>query len=217
MRDLLCTNNAIHCDGELLNFEWGYVRSRLLLAFIKTYPFPYLEYMKRKAARDIYGFKMLFYQPRMKRYVLRRLHRTGWRFIHVYRQNIVHQSLSKLIAVKTRCWHRRDGDRAPDYQVYIDVNEMESEIELRKRWAAKERELLSGIDRLEITYETELKKEKVWPSTIEKVALYLGITPFAPGRIALKRTDERPYAEIVTNYPEIRSHLQQSECDELLE
>ena len=208
--DLLNRHPAIHCDEELFNKESGYFENVGRLRLSQYFPFPFIYLMKRRAPRDVYGFKLLFYQIRFTRPVVRALHLSGWRFIHLRRRNLVRQSLSKLIANRTQRWQRYEGDSAPDHRVTVGVDQLDRELRVREAWTRSELDCIAGIPHLDLCYETDLEDAAAWPATLARVAAFLEIQPFDTVHSKIKRIDERPYAEVIVNHAELAAHLERT-------
>lgn len=205
--ELMRNHPRVHCDGELLNFEAGYIRHRLLLKAIRRCPLPYFAYMKRKASSPVYGFKLLLNQLRHARQNLKAMHLLGWKFIRVRRRNIVHQALSGVIAKKTRRWHRRDDDDSPETILTISREELRAGLALREAWRRREAALIADIEHLDLVYEDDLELESNWPAAAERTATYLEIEPFDPQHVSVKRIAVLPYRERIANYLELEDYL----------
>ncbi len=205
--ELLNTHPYVHCDGELFNDKATQLSNDSLLKVFKVFPFPYLGYRRQRATGYTYGFKLLFYHLPRARYVMRALALAGWRFIHIYRRNIVHQALSSLIAQETQCWHRRDGEVARDIRVCISVPQLRRELDTRTRWRMRENDLIRPIEHIEVCYEDDLEREADWLKTADRLARFLNLTPFVPGHIGLKRIVDRRYEDLIENFAELDGYL----------
>ncbi len=210
--ELLNAYPDVQCDDELLNANAGYIRSKIGLKVIRRYPLPYFNYRRWRAGDKGYGFKLLLYQTHSP-LVLNRLWRTGWRFLHVRRRDVVRQALSSIIASKTGHYHRRQGSEDPAYRVSITIDELDAALTSRERKTARELELIDGIDHLDVVYEDDLLREGDWPSTMAKVSRYLELEPFGVVEPSLKPTDDRSYEEVIENYEYLMNHLTRGEHD----
>jgi LPS sulfotransferase NodH len=204
--ELARSHPEVRCDGELLTPEWGYVRNSAVRYVLIRYPFPYLEWRRRRAGGLAYGFKLMSYQLAMPKSALARLARDGWRFVHVRRRNRLQQSLSKLIAAKSGHWHRRGDEAAPSYRVRIESGELEQEIATREAWTRAEEDAIAGIDRLIVEYEDDLADSRRWQATMDLVFGHIGVAP-APVGTQLQRTDERGYGDVIENYADLVASL----------
>lgn len=205
--DLINTHPDVHCDGELFNKDARRFGNDALLMVAKMFPIPYLSYLRRRVARKAYGFKLLFYQLPRARLTMRVMALTGWKFVHVYRRNIARQSLSNIVAERTQRWHRRGDDPPRADLIRVAVDQLHTEIAVRNRWRSREVDLIEHINHLDVCYEDHLEHERDWPSTAEKLTTFLGLSPFEPGTISLKKTADRGYEELVENYAELLPFL----------
>lgn len=206
---LLDAHPDVHCDGELLSPGGVYIRSQLGLKAIRKYPIPYFNHRRRRATGTCYGFKLLVYQATFAPRVFTRLEQEGWKFLHVRRKDVFRQALSDLVAHKMSYFHRHPGSQAPDHQVSITTQELDKQLRNRGRKLAKEREMIDGIEHLEVWYEDDLLRQEAWPSTTAKVSEYLGLASSAVGSSDLQTTHDRSYDEIIVNYEELEQHLAQ--------
>ncbi len=205
--ELLNTHPAVCCDGELFNEKATQLPSRMLLTLFKAFPFPYLSYMRQRVGVCSYGFKLLFYQVPRARYVMKALALAGWKFVHVYRRNIVHQALSSLIAQETQRWHRREHDVTRDIRVHISIPQLQRELDARRRWRERENDLIKSIEHIEVCYEDGLEHEENWTDTADKVAGFLNLASFVPGHVALQRIVDRGYEDLIENFAELERYL----------
>lgn len=214
--ELINTHPDVHCDGELFNEEAGRIGNSALSKLVKMFPIPYLSYLRRRVARKAYGFKLLFYHLPRARLTMKVMAFSGWKFIHVYRRNIARQSLSNIIAERTQRWHRRGDDASPANRIVVSVAQLQREIAIRDRWRSREMDLIKHIRHLDVCYEDDLEHEGNWTSTAEMLSRFLGLGPFEPRSISLKKTVDRGYGELIENYAELLPYLEahdvQSRC-----
>lgn len=173
----------------------------------KNLPVLYV-YLRQHLFKDqVYGFKLLFYQIRYTRYWLRLLHALGWKLIHLRRRNTVHQALSSIIAHKSQIWRRRATEQDPTNQVSVSPESLERELRVREGWTTQELDFIGALPRLTLFYEDDLLDANTWSATIDRVTEYLGIVPFQVGSPDLKKMDDRPLEEILSNYHDLQAHL----------
>ncbi len=208
LKSLLDSHSEIRCEGELFNSHCKYIQRPLLLRFLRWYPFPYLDYRKKRSMKPVYGCKILeqdqikFFHTR-----IRQLQNKGWKIIHIRRKNVVRQVLSSLIAQKTTRWHRNEQEDIPVYSVRITASEvLPAVVSLLKAWE-EESAFLTEIPHLSVLYEEDLQNEKDWDTTAEKLLNYLDL-PWAQLSSNLVKTDSRPYSEIIENWDELRTGIQ---------
>ena len=209
--ELINTHPEVLCDGELFNQDAVRIGNRALLSLIRAFPMPYLSYMRRRAAGKTYGFKLLFYHLPMARQVMRLLALTDWKFVHVYRRNIARQSLSNIVAETTQRWHKHKDDGATQSRIRVSVAELRREIEIRHRWRVREIDLIRPIDHLDLCYEDDLEREADWPATADKLSRFLGLAPFKPGHVSLKKILPRTDDNLIENYAELKPLLDSGE------
>jgi LPS sulfotransferase NodH len=208
--ELINTHPEVRCDGELFNQDADRIGNRVLLSLVRAFPMPYISYKRRRAAGKAYGFKFLFYHLPMARQVMRMLALTGWKFVHVYRRNVARQSLSNIVAETTQRWHKREDDRATS-RIRVSNAGLRREIEIRHRWRAREIDLIAPIDHLDLCYEDDLEREADWPATADKLSRFLGLAPFKPGDVSLKKILSGTDDNLIENYAELKPLLDSSE------
>jgi LPS sulfotransferase NodH len=206
--ELINTHPDVQCDGELFNEDAARIGNRVLLSLVRAFPIPYLIHRRRRAAAKAYGFKLLFYHLPRTRQVMKILALTGWKFVHVYRKNIARQSLSNIVAETSQRWHKRGDDADDPNGIQVSVAQLQREIEVRQRWRSRENDLIGRIDHLDLCYEDDLEQAADWPATAEKLSRYLGLAPFKPGNVTLKKIVRGAEDNLIENYAELNPLLE---------
>jgi D-mannonate dehydratase len=68
---------------------------------------------------------------------------------------------------------------------------------------------------LTIYYEDDLEDEKKWQATSDKIFNYLNLESM-PVHSNLKKTYDKPYSELITNYDELIECIQQNGVSEIM-
>lgn len=213
--DLLNSHPYIQCDGEVLNLATKYIKYPLFQRILHKYPFPYFNHRRRKSKAPVYGFKILHQHIKYPHYVIKRLHKEGWKIIYTRRQNIVHQAISLIVSRKTGYWHHREDRASPPDTISIDREVLLSEIEKRIKRCDLEQTIMNDIEHLKIVYETDLSEQDYWDATARKLLDYLAIE-FHPLRSSKEKTYTRPYKEMIQNYAELMDDLRAADYGYLL-
>ncbi len=201
--ELLRSHPNIACDDEILNgCNWSAPARRCILPFWRFYPVPLFRHRARGSPRRAYGFKLFddhLYRPG---FVLRCLHRLGWRIVHVQRRDLVAQAFSTALARRTSRWHRRSGDSPESPTLRIGVEPFLRILRERERRAARIDRLLADLPHLDIVYEDDLADRARWPSTSRRIAGFLGL-PAHTLDTDMVKTWERPCRDMVEDYDEL--------------
>jgi hypothetical protein len=144
-------------------------------------------------------------------------------YIVLERKNHLRVIVSSLIAHAKSVWFITNGKQPRLQQIALDPDGVEIDrscrplVELLNLYEQNFRDLrhaLQGKDCLELTYEEDLAED---PTVgYRKVCDYLGIED-APSRIKFSRTNPWRLSEILTNYDEVKSALQQTPYAWMLE
>jgi LPS sulfotransferase NodH len=165
---------------------------------------------------QVYGFKLHIYQIKFPHFVLARLARDDWKIIHLKRKNHIRRALSDLIAKETKHWHSRKNRPDPTYRVHVPIEKIVKAIETKKKWDVLEADVLKRLPRFEIDYEKDLADASLHQPTIGRVCDYLGLDA-SPVQTILRKTDPRPFSEILLNYDEIIAFIKNSEFHSFLQ
>lgn len=184
LRTLLNSHPDITCEGELL-------KGRMLnpLRFIKS--------RSETCPSDVYGFKLLSYQLRDvqntitdKQAFLKQLEEQGFKFIYLERRDKKRQAMSVAHAMLTDYWHDTGDDSHKKPRVVISEEQLSVlEAEIQKL-TAFEKEVLTGIGHLHLTYESDLAEEQQRENTMRKIFKLLEVPYHAthsPNRKVLTR------------------------------
>lgn len=166
---LLDSHPDIHCEGEIL-------KGRVM------HPLSYIKNKSELSPSSVYGFKLLSYQLRDvqnsitdKKAFLQHLAEEGFEIIYLEREDKKRQAISLAYAMYTDYWHDTGNSRRKKPVVLIPeemLTRLEAEIQ---KLAEFEKEVLSGIKHLHITYESDLDEEHQREQTLKKIFKMLGV------------------------------------------
>ncbi len=202
LKQLLDSHPEIQCEGELLNPADKYVANPLLIKLIYRFPYPFFALRSLLSKKHVYGFTLLFYQYSSPEKLIAKLIKKNWKVIRIYRENSLDQSLSHLVAEKTKIWHRYDGLEMQTPQLTIPPEELENRLKIVTSNKKNENKLFEKFKHFKVVYEDDLKNQGDWPETTRKIFDYLGVNP-APVSATIQKTYARPYAEMIENYEEL--------------
>lgn len=208
---LLNTHPDIHCGSEIFSDFCRLPTQKVL--------FPHW-YMKGKSSgmkAKVYGFKLISAQlqkilivrwhGRPDQY-LNYLHQSGWKILHLQRNNIFRKALSFLSASSTNLWHARGEDGAKE-KVRIDPVQLLSWISRFEKDMTYEEQSLRNIPHLTIGYEEGLLKMCCHQKTLDAIFAYIGV-PSAPVKSQYKRLSSARWSKTIENYEEIYEAIRQS-------
>jgi LPS sulfotransferase NodH len=208
--DLINLHPEIRCEGELLQYDWGYIPSKFMCKVLACYPYPFFNYRYRLSkGNTVYGFKLFVYHLKKSQKKIKKMTEDGWKIIYLKRENLLRQVVSNQIAKQTRTWHTKKGKGNPEYQVYLPISLLQQGLSNRQRWCFWEYQCLKDREYLKVVYEKELEDSSRHQETAEKVFRYLGVDP-CQVHSEFCKTDLRPYEEIISNYDEVIQFLQDS-------
>lgn len=212
LHQLLQSHPEITCDGEILCTTDGYLESEFWYKVHAKLPHPYIYYRKALSKKNVYGFTLFIYHvPRMKTTV-QSLYRLGWKIIYLERLNLVNQSLSNIIAMRSNHWHRWEDKEVEEAKFHIPVDKFLHVVENRINWHMHENNIVRPIPHLPVYYESGLKNSENWQATADQIFDFLGVDS-VPVQSELKKTYPKPYLEMVTNYNELMEALKTNELE----
>jgi hypothetical protein len=150
----------------------------------------------------VYGFTLLFYQYSPAAKLIKKLIKQDWKIIRIYRENSLNQSLSHLVAEKTKMWHRFDNHETEIPKLTVSTKELKDRLKIVNKNKEAETTLFEDFAHFKVVYEDDLKNQDNWPETTRKIFEYLGVNP-APVSASIQKTYSRPYSEIIENYDEL--------------
>ncbi len=144
----------------------------------------------------------MFYQYSRPEKLIGKLIKNEWKFIRIYRENSLEQSLSHLVAEQTKRWHRFDSQEIQTPKLILSREELKDRLKIVKKNKQTETKLFENFAHLKVVYEDELKNESDWAETTRRIFEYLGVSP-AQVSASIQKTYSRPYSEIIENYDEL--------------
>jgi LPS sulfotransferase NodH len=207
--DLLNQLPEVHCDDEIL---FAPVRAPRL----------YVRGCESIAPGKSYGFKLLFHHLTDIQRVsspaefLRHLDRSGYKIIHLRREDLPRQVLSNLYVhhrggYASGSHHHRSSDGRPEVtRMSVNIEELESWLRETERIARDHEASLSGLSSLDLVYERDLQRAEDHQGAIDRVADYLDVRPVRV-KAGLVRLTTDDLAEFVSNYDEVVRFIEQTE------
>lgn len=202
LKQLLDSHPEITCEGELLNVEDKYVTNPLLRKLIYRFPSQFFTLRSMFSKKPVYGFTLLFYQYSQPEKLIGKLIKKNWKFIRIYRENSFDQSLSHLVAEKTKMWHRYNSQEIQTPKLIVTPEELMYRLEIVIKNKFAETKHFEKFAHFKVVYEDDLKNQDNWAETTRKIFEYLGVNP-APTSASIQKTYSRPYSEIIENYNEL--------------
>ncbi|MDY7094121.1 MAG: Stf0 family sulfotransferase [Acidobacteriota bacterium] len=209
--ELLDNHPRLRCDAEILD-----------LPLIR--PLRYANLRSALAESPVYGFKLLTHHmlrcSRRRRGAsgesfLHRLHRDGWRILHLRRRDRLRQAVSVMASQQRKHWHHRQGDGRRPQAVQIDVPALLQRLDFSARRQQEELAALGDLPRLELFYEDHLKTFELQQATARRVFQWLDLEP-VPVSTSLVPSSPRRLEDFIANYDEVERALRGAGLDDLL-
>jgi hypothetical protein len=228
LMDLLDAHSDIKCAGELLylrNDFWldiendllkAFVLSRPVSAAIRRFPAFYLEARRLGYGAKHFGLKIFIDHVKRPHLAIPKLHRQGWRWIYLQRQDILAQSLSLMTSIATKNWHRNAEEPVPQVTVKLDVDQFMARIRRGCRFLKRELDAIERVPHVKVSYEEDLCHAGRREKKLDEIFDWIGVS-----RMNVKSryapVYDKPYREIVENYDELVAAVRASQYASVLE
>lgn len=202
LTDLLSSVDGVVCDREVLAAPvWS--------------PALWVRGLRHRHPDATYGFKVKIYQLTRHQGItdpgrwLRGRARTGWRVVHLRRENLLRQVLSNARLWQTSVTHRTGDDAAAVHEpMTIEVPRLLAYLDARRSLGRAEDAALQGIPHLRLSYERDLLDPGRHASTVARVLAHVGHTGSAVvPHTALVRTSVDDLGALVANLDEVAAAL----------
>lgn len=213
---LLNEHPKIHSEGEILN------AAQHMKSF---FPSLYVQGRRAKFPKQVYGFKVKLYQlvedqclMNPREFVLD-LYNQGWKIINLSRRNYLRSQVSHYVGRHRGFMHITTSQKASAFKeskVTIDCKDLIDGIERRDKYREKEKEILQGLNYIEVVYEDDLLLQENHQRTCNKVFDHLDIEPVSV-KAKLKKTTSSKLSEVIENYEEVVESLGKTKYANLLE
>lgn len=204
---LLGSHPQIRYTGEILNpNRWRRTIKRYLYVVVRRIPEPYVFWEASRATKVSFGFKLLHNQVPVSPRLMSNLHRYGWQLIHIQRRSLFDVAISRQVARRTQHW----GDYEPslsaiDYE--IATEEFLSQLQQCVRIRQKEFHTLADLSHIPVVYEDDLLSEEGRQHICGRIFASLQIE-LHQVTTTRKRSWDRPYREMISNYIDLQSLMQ---------
>lgn len=216
LRTLLNSHPKLHCDNELFNINRLNREKPFSKYFIRLFPHVYISSNRRKAKAEVYGFKLFIFHLNTIDKVIQKLHKQGWKIIHIRRKNILKQVFSAAIGQITGRFIRNHKMPVPTGTYNLEVKHIVRGLRRRKSAIKKELAILEKIPHLTVIYEEDLKNKQSWQHTCNRVYDFLGLEPVLVSSRNLV-SDPRRDSERIENFDEIMNYLRENGFEEEVE
>lgn len=202
---LLDQHPDIFCDQEI----FGSKQSPIFLL-----PEKYIESNARKpstSGKPIYGFKVKVYQlfsdQKIKnvKKLLERLHKKGWKFIFLYREDEMSHNVSSFKAFSMGKWFVEKEEivkKAASEKLYVDPVQFEKSVLWRRKFSAMEKECLQNIPHISVSYERDLLKSENHQKICDSIFNFLGVESHVVSA-NVKKMNSSNLEDSISNYSEI--------------
>lgn len=184
---------------------------RLFYKFVYHFPVLYLNIQAVLHHRPAFGVKLMPHYAANFEKALALFHKAGWRIINLQRENQFERALSYCVAQKEMHWISFENRTNPlSSNLLIEPNAFLGILRQQILLAELIQASLAGIPHLPLVYETDLANSGCWQPTIERVCSYLDL-PLISAQAAVRKTWDRSYQDIVTNYADLVEAVRGSE------
>ncbi|WMI68454.1 hypothetical protein [Mangrovimonas sp. YM274] len=206
---LLDQHPDIFCDQEI----FGSKQSPIFL-----FPEKYIESNARKpstSGKPIYGFKVKVYQlfsdQKIKniKKLLDRLHKKGWKFIFLYREDEMAHNVSSFKAFSMGTWFVEKEEivkKETSEKLYVDPVQFEKSVLWRRKFSAMEKACLQNIPHIPVSYEKDLLQLENHQEVCNRIFEYIGVKSY-PVQASVKKMNETNLKSSIKNYAEIEAIL----------
>ncbi|MDE0087570.1 MAG: hypothetical protein OXU23_17745 [Candidatus Poribacteria bacterium] len=211
LTSLLNSHPEITCDGEILARR---VLNPLLYVTCKS---------RIQSASEVYGFKVKIYQLTRTQKLddvigfFKRLIEDQWQVIYLKRENLLRHAISNMIAENTRLYHRFSDDQAfCKKKINVNYQQLLIRMEKRERFQEAELEVLEHIHYIPLIYERNLVDADAQQETVDMLCDLIEISR-CPVQTNLVRINRGTLSNIVCNYHEIRTKIEQTRFAQFLD
>lgn len=200
LASLLNSHPEVFCDGEILDHK-------------KFFPMDFIRGRCAISNARVYGFKLKIYHIRedqkisdTKQFVLG-LCNCGWKIIYLKRLNIFRHALSDVFldyrhATGKGAHHMKSNGSLNLKRLYVDCDKLLHFMMVREAIMEEEKELLTNIPHISVTYEDTLLREKDRQYYLNQIFDYLNIE-HAPVSTKYVRTSSDKLPDFVLNHDEV--------------
>jgi LPS sulfotransferase NodH len=212
--ELLNTAKDTHCDKEIFNI-FHFTGERI------SNPATYVKGRSKRFFDKVYGFKVKIYQLENDHKVesvrdfLSVLIHQGYKIIYLNRDNVVQHAYSNVKRSTTGVTHVHKKLNEKQ-KITISAAQLMKEILTRIRLKEVEREVLEGLDYLQISYESDLLDGSFHLQTVNRIRGYLGLSLLTSVSSKLQKITDRSLADEITNYDEVMFALKKEKLDGLV-
>lgn len=165
-------------------------------------------------ATKVVGFKV-FYNHLTDEEWRKLLAHRDLKVIHLTRRNRLRTVISLEIAFKTGQWTKAGNSGGPkEKRVTLDPQKLLNRLEQIEEGEAVTRQRFCDREILEIVYEELVQSPH---QEFARVAAYLGVDGVDPNKIRLKRQNPERLPQLIVNYDEVATVLQNTRFAEYLE
>ena len=170
-------------------------------------------YQSESRSTQVVGFKV-FYNHLTPEEWNKLVAHEDLKVIHLTRQNRLRTIISLEIAFKTGQWTkaRKSGD-PKEKRVTLDPLKLLKQLEEIEEGEAATRARFCDRQMLEFVYEELVQSPH---QAFEAISTYLGVDGIDPGKIRLKRQNPERLAQLIVNYDEVKSALENTRFAEYL-
>lgn len=127
----------------------------------------------------------------------------GWMVIHLQRQDVLRQMVSKYVAKARGGFHKTD-DKVENIRLSLSEDEFIADYERRIGWLDAEKALFEGVPHHQILYEEHLEQPDRHQPTIDALLGTLGLSP-RPVSTQLRKINATSPAELLANGAQLRA------------
>lgn len=212
LESLLCSTSYFEGGGEILGHKGTKIR----------YPYQYISGLANITPQNNFIFHLKIYhltRDRKKKVepavFLNKLQKDGWKIIYLHRENKLNHVISNKVAEEREAYQKYDN-LEERIQLYLKPVDLIKAIETRKQFDRSELKALSNIDFLKISYENDLQSADNQQNTINNILDFIGLEK-RECHTRLKKVNQSSQKDIIKNYEEVISLLNEENLSEYIE
>ncbi len=200
LTDLLNCHPKINCEGEILSIP-------------RYIPFQYLLSRTCKFPQPFYGCKikideLLYTQNLNPTQFITNLYRRGWKIIYLKREDLLSQSVSRILVNRIGKWHAQTPEDTIKKRYTLNPKELINQLEFRKQMRFEQEKALRFISYFPLMYERHLIYSQFHQDSIDKVFKFLNLNSCRVTTSKYIKGTPIQLNDVISNYGEIVNTLE---------
>lgn len=174
--------------------------------FRVKYPLAYLSGLSMRSGARVYGCKThinrMLIQGHDIQQILEKLHRNQWKYIYVYRKDILRQAISHIIAKHRDVTYDLSDNGLNGYQIAIQPEYLFREMKKSEQHLQAELEFLKPYPCLYLEYGESILHRDKHANMLSQFSKYVGVRDIKIDS-PIRKTAPKDLSKIIVNYDEL--------------